>query len=267
MPTQLTETDASLLSWLHALPVETFACPFEEKPLELGMSRFEKPILEAQWSSAILSMPIKPRQLFPYSAVPVGCARNAEILSRSLSSKHDEFSLGATPSEVSEVNKRSVLSQVIEEDKMTDSMRDSALFREYKKNKAKIREKLEEREKKRDDLVNQFKCKFFSFLERISGILLIRVSQRRVWLKAASKPKVKQVRQVSIKRAQWSVSRLLQLFMAQRALHRHIQIRSIKGHIVSSQKGLLKQKVSKVLPNRRSAIGQTTKAKDSIHSK
>ena len=38
--TQLSETDASLLSWLHALPGDTFACAFEEKPLKLHMSEF-----------------------------------------------------------------------------------------------------------------------------------------------------------------------------------------------------------------------------------
>jgi len=40
MQTQLSETDASLLSWLHALPIETFSCPFEEKSLKINLDRF-----------------------------------------------------------------------------------------------------------------------------------------------------------------------------------------------------------------------------------
>ena len=47
MQMQLSETDASLLSWLHALPIDTFSCPFEEKPLKLNMNKFIKPNLDA----------------------------------------------------------------------------------------------------------------------------------------------------------------------------------------------------------------------------
>ena len=47
MQMQLSETDASLLSWLHALPSDTFSCPFEEKPLKLSLNKFIKPNLEA----------------------------------------------------------------------------------------------------------------------------------------------------------------------------------------------------------------------------
>ena len=54
MQMHLSETDASLLSWLHALPIDTFSCPFEEKPLKLNMDRFVKPNLEATWADAIL---------------------------------------------------------------------------------------------------------------------------------------------------------------------------------------------------------------------
>ena len=84
MQMHLSETDASLLSWLHALPIDTFSCPFEEKPLKLGMDRFVKPNLEATWADAILATPIKPQQLFPYNAVPTGRSRNTELMSRSL---------------------------------------------------------------------------------------------------------------------------------------------------------------------------------------
>lgn len=91
---QLSETDASLLSWLHALPVDTFSCPFEEKPLKLALERFQKPSLEAQWADAILATPIKPQQLFPYNAVPSGRSRSTELMSRSLAPQYDGLGFG-----------------------------------------------------------------------------------------------------------------------------------------------------------------------------
>lgn len=91
---QLSETDASLLSWLHALPVDTFSCPFEEKPLKLALERFQKPSLEAQWADAILATPIKPQQLFPYNAVPSGRSRSTELMSRSLAPQYEGLGFG-----------------------------------------------------------------------------------------------------------------------------------------------------------------------------
>jgi hypothetical protein len=101
MQQQLSETDASLLSWLHALPIDTFSCPFEEKPLKLNMERFTKPFLEAgSWADAILATPIKPQQLFPYSAVPTGRSRNMELMSRSLASQYDGLTFGLNRSQL-----------------------------------------------------------------------------------------------------------------------------------------------------------------------
>ncbi len=97
---QLAETDASLLSWLHALPLHTFSCPFEEKPLKLSLGKFCKPSLEAAWADAILATPIKPQQLFPYSAVPSGRSRNTELMSRSLAPQYDGLSFGLSRSQI-----------------------------------------------------------------------------------------------------------------------------------------------------------------------
>lgn len=96
----LSETDASLLSWLHALPIDTFSCPFEEKPLKLNMERFVKPNLEATWADAILATPIKPQQLFPYNAVPSGRSRNTELMSRSLAPQYEGLSFGLSKSQI-----------------------------------------------------------------------------------------------------------------------------------------------------------------------
>lgn len=100
MQMQLSETDASLLSWLHALPLDTFSCPFEEKPLKLNMNKFIKPNLEATWADAILATPIKPQQLFPYNAVPSGRSRNTELMSRSLAPQYDGLSFGLSRSQI-----------------------------------------------------------------------------------------------------------------------------------------------------------------------
>jgi hypothetical protein len=100
MQMQLSETDASLLSWLHALPFDTFSCPFEEKPLKLNMNKFIKPSLEATWADAILATPIKPQKLFPYNAVPTGRSRNTELMSRSLAPQYDGLSFGLNRSQI-----------------------------------------------------------------------------------------------------------------------------------------------------------------------
>ena len=100
MNQNLSETDASLLSWLHALTGETFSCPFEEKPLKLNLDKFVKPALEATWAEAILATPIKPQQLFPYNAVPSGRSRNTELMSRSLAPQYEGLTFGMTRSQL-----------------------------------------------------------------------------------------------------------------------------------------------------------------------
>jgi hypothetical protein len=100
MQMQLSETDASLLSWLHSLRWDTFSCAFEEKPLKINMERFNKPNLEATWADAILATPIKPQQLFPYNAVPSGRSRNTELMSRSLAPQYEGLSFGLNRSQI-----------------------------------------------------------------------------------------------------------------------------------------------------------------------
>ncbi len=100
MNQNLSDTDASLLSWLHALTVDTFSCPFEEKPLKLNLEKFVKPALEATWAEAILATPIKPQQLFPYNAVPTGRSRNMELMSRSLAPQYEGLTFGMTKSQL-----------------------------------------------------------------------------------------------------------------------------------------------------------------------
>jgi hypothetical protein len=100
MQTQLQESDASLLTWLHALSHDTFSCPFEEKSLKINMDRFIKPNLEATWADHILSNPIKPKQVFPYNALPTGRSRNTELMSRSLAPQYDGLSFGLNRSQI-----------------------------------------------------------------------------------------------------------------------------------------------------------------------
>jgi hypothetical protein len=54
MQMHLSETDASLLSWLHALPIDTFSCPFEEKPLKLNMDRFVESIFRQRCENFLI---------------------------------------------------------------------------------------------------------------------------------------------------------------------------------------------------------------------
>lgn len=89
-----------MLSWLHALPSDTFSCPFEEKPLKLSLNKFIKPNLEATWADVILATPIKPEHLFPYNAVPIGRSRNTELMSRSLAPQYDGLSFGLNKSQI-----------------------------------------------------------------------------------------------------------------------------------------------------------------------
>jgi hypothetical protein len=91
--TGFSDADLSLLSWLQAIPHETFACPFEQKSLNVDVKNLEKPSLEASWSEQILVTPIKPR-LFPHSAVPNTRPRSADMMSRSLNPQYDGLAHG-----------------------------------------------------------------------------------------------------------------------------------------------------------------------------
>ncbi len=98
--TRLSDTDVSLLSWLHALPTETFSCPFEQKSLQLNIEKFQKPLLEATWAEHVLSTPFKPQTMFPFNATPTGKPRSTELMSRSLAPQYDGLSYGLIRSQI-----------------------------------------------------------------------------------------------------------------------------------------------------------------------
>lgn len=91
--TAFSDSDLSLLSWLHSIPGETFACPFEQQTLNVDLARLDKPALEASWTEHLLVTPFKPRT-FPHSAVPCGRPRAADIMSRSLNPALDGLPFG-----------------------------------------------------------------------------------------------------------------------------------------------------------------------------
>ena len=91
--TTFSDSDLSLLSWLQSIPAETFACPFEQKTLNVDVERLEKPSLEASWTEHLLVTPIKPRT-FPHSAMPYNRPRATDIMSRSLNPNLDGLPFG-----------------------------------------------------------------------------------------------------------------------------------------------------------------------------
>ena len=97
---RLSDTDVSLLSWLHSLPTETFSCPFEQKSLKLNIEKLQKPTLEASWAEHVLTTPFKPQTMFPFNATPTGKPRSTELMSRSLVSQYDGLSYGLIRSQV-----------------------------------------------------------------------------------------------------------------------------------------------------------------------
>lgn len=68
--TKLNRSDSSLLSWLQAIPAETFNFQFEDKKLNVNIEKLDKPSLIATWSEMMLTSPIKPKDKFPHSATP-----------------------------------------------------------------------------------------------------------------------------------------------------------------------------------------------------
>ena len=92
--------DASLLSWLHALPTETFSCPFEQKALSLNIDPLQKPSLDGTWAEHVLSTPFKPQTLFPFNATPTNKPRSTELMTRSLAPQYDGLSYGLIRSQI-----------------------------------------------------------------------------------------------------------------------------------------------------------------------
>eukprot|EP00095_Tigriopus_kingsejongensis_P011616 snap_masked-scaffold638_size121162-processed-gene-0.4 protein:Tk11616 transcript:snap_masked-scaffold638_size121162-processed-gene-0.4-mRNA-1 annotation:"wd repeat-containing protein 47" len=78
------DSDLSLLSWLQSIPPDTFACPFEQKSLNVDVERIKAPSLETNWTEHMLVTPIKPN-IFPHSAMPNGRHKGADIMTKSLS--------------------------------------------------------------------------------------------------------------------------------------------------------------------------------------
>ena len=91
--TGISDADLSLLSWLQAIPDDTFSCPFDQKNLKVDVRPLEKPSLEASWSEQILVTPIKPKT-FPHSAIPMLRGRASDIMSRSLNPQFDGLTHG-----------------------------------------------------------------------------------------------------------------------------------------------------------------------------
>ncbi|KAK3883535.1 hypothetical protein Pcinc_012139 [Petrolisthes cinctipes] len=91
--TTFSDSDLSLLSWLQSIPPETFACPFEQRTLNVDVERLEKPPLEASWTEHLLVTPFKPRT-FPHSAMPYSRPRATDIMSRSLNPNLDGLPFG-----------------------------------------------------------------------------------------------------------------------------------------------------------------------------
>ncbi len=78
------DSDLSLLSWLQSIPADTFACPFEQRSLNVDVERMKAPQLEASWTEHMLVTPIKPN-IFPHSAMPSTRPKAADIMAKSLS--------------------------------------------------------------------------------------------------------------------------------------------------------------------------------------
>lgn len=95
--TGFSDSDLSLLSWLQSIPPETFACPFEQRTLNVDVERLDKPSLETSWTEHMLITPIKPKT-FPHSAMPFTRPRSADIMSRSLLPSLDGLPFGLSSS-------------------------------------------------------------------------------------------------------------------------------------------------------------------------
>ena len=54
---------------LQSIPADTFACPFEQRSLNVDVERISAPQLETSWTEHMMIKPIKPN-IFPHSAMP-----------------------------------------------------------------------------------------------------------------------------------------------------------------------------------------------------
>ncbi|XP_037073854.1 WD repeat-containing protein 47-like, partial [Pollicipes pollicipes] len=90
------DSDLSLLSWLQSIPGDTFACPFEQRTLNVDVERLERPQLDAFWTEYMLVTPIKPKT-FPHSVMPHSRPKSADVMSRSLNPQLEGLPLGLGP--------------------------------------------------------------------------------------------------------------------------------------------------------------------------
>ena len=83
--TKLHRSDSSLLSWLQAIPAETFNFQFEDRKLNVNIEKLDRPALIATWSEMMLTPPIKPK-VFPHFATPFTRLKATDLMSKSLTS-------------------------------------------------------------------------------------------------------------------------------------------------------------------------------------
>ena len=152
--TRLSETDVSLLSWLHSLPSETFSCPFEQKALSLQIDRFQKPVLEAAWAEHVLSTPFKPQLMFPFNATPTGKPKSMEIMSRSFAAQYDGLTrsqvMGTNGHYVSELTRSMAASHLKE---LPTVKEEQPLLNDYQKSRAEILKQFDDDEEDENDVI------------------------------------------------------------------------------------------------------------------
>ena len=80
--------DFSLSLRLQSIPADTFACPFEQRSLNVDVERISAPQLETSWTEHMMIKPIKPN-IFPHSAMPNSRPRGMLGKIRIMSSIHE----------------------------------------------------------------------------------------------------------------------------------------------------------------------------------
>ena len=68
----------SLAVVLQSIPADTFACPFEQRSLNVDVERISAPQLETSWTEHMMIKPIKPN-IFPHSAMPNTRPRGKQV--------------------------------------------------------------------------------------------------------------------------------------------------------------------------------------------
>ena len=71
----------STLPFQQSIPADTFACPFEQRSLNVDVERISAPQLETSWTEHMMIKPIKPN-IFPHSAMPNSRPRGEQDMAR-----------------------------------------------------------------------------------------------------------------------------------------------------------------------------------------